>query len=332
MNGNLSRSLWIQVARSFNGPSGHVPQPVGRGHLASFGEFPGRLFSTTSTRSVPLAYTKSEPKAGSGQELKPVIDNPLFILHGLYGFRQQWQTIADALASKLGQTVYTVDARNHGASPHHRDHSCHAMSDDLLELMVKLKIPSASFIGHSMGGKAAMFFALHHNPELTDALIVVDTAPSASPIHTNRQFHKFTTAMKAFKIAKGESLSKVRSRAMKELGDPHPGIRPFILTNFVQDGDDVKWRVNLDAISQYLENFLNFPECQHPYTGPALFLAGGDSDYVTEKEKHEIARLFPNGVIKILPDIGHNIHIEKPDEFLQLITDFLANRKRTVNF
>lgn len=56
--------------------------------------------------------------------------------------------------------VLTVDARNHGDSPHSPDMSYEAMSQDLQDLLPKLDLVPCVLIGHSMGGKTAMLLAL----------------------------------------------------------------------------------------------------------------------------------------------------------------------------
>ena len=56
--------------------------------------------------------------------------------------------------------VLTVDARNHGDSPHSPDMSDEAMSQDLQDLLPQLGLVPCVLIGHSMGGKTAMLLAL----------------------------------------------------------------------------------------------------------------------------------------------------------------------------
>src|SRR5690606_10726753 len=88
-------------------------------------------------------------KLGSGE--------PLIILHGLFGSSDNWQTLGRQFAENF--TVYLVDQRNHGHSPHSEDFSYDFMADDLAELFSDENIEKASIIGHSMGGKTAMRFA-----------------------------------------------------------------------------------------------------------------------------------------------------------------------------
>jgi pimeloyl-ACP methyl ester carboxylesterase len=99
---------------------------------------------------------------------------PLIIMHGMFGMLDNWQLIA----KKLSETfmVFLVDLRNHGRSPHSEEFGYQIMSDDLLRFMNENWIHHAHIVGHSMGGKVAMRFALE-NPDMIDKLAVVDIAP-----------------------------------------------------------------------------------------------------------------------------------------------------------
>ena len=81
---------------------------------------------------------------------------PLLIIHGLFGSSDNWGMLGKRFAKKY--TVYLIDLRNHGRSPHNSTMNYEAMADDLFELMQDEKILNPSLIGHSMGGKAALFF------------------------------------------------------------------------------------------------------------------------------------------------------------------------------
>ena len=81
---------------------------------------------------------------------------PLLIIHGLFGSSDNWGMLGKRFAEKY--TVYLIDLRNHGRSPHSSTMNYEAMADDLFELIQDEKILNPSLIGHSMGGKAALFF------------------------------------------------------------------------------------------------------------------------------------------------------------------------------
>ncbi len=56
--------------------------------------------------------------------------------------------------------MLTVDARNHGNSPHSSVLTYEAMTEDLKHLLAQLRIEKCVLVGHSMGGKTAMTTAL----------------------------------------------------------------------------------------------------------------------------------------------------------------------------
>lgn len=58
------------------------------------------------------------------------------------------------------------------------------------------------------------------------------------------------------------------------------GIRQFLLTNLVEVGGRFSWRLNLDTLAQHLDKIMTFPQQREPYSGPTLFLLGGNSAYV----------------------------------------------------
>lgn len=60
----------------------------------------------------------------------------------------------------LPRQVLTVDARNHGSSPHSPLMTYEAMSLDVQHLLTHLGITKCILLGHSMGGKTAMTLAL----------------------------------------------------------------------------------------------------------------------------------------------------------------------------
>ncbi|KAM9005711.1 sn-1-specific diacylglycerol lipase ABHD11-like isoform 2-T2 [Sarcophilus harrisii] len=126
-----SSCLWISPIRSM------------RRSLATLG--------SSGPRPVPLSY-----KLLDGQDTLP----PVVFLHGIFSNKNIFQAEAKTLAQQTGRKVLTMDARNHGESPHSPDCSYEAMSADLQALLQKLGLAPCVLIGHSMGGKTAMMLAL----------------------------------------------------------------------------------------------------------------------------------------------------------------------------
>ena len=103
---------------------------------------------------------------------------PLVILHGFLGSSDNWRSMSRRLSSHF--TVYCLDLRNHGQSPHSDAMDYPIMAADLREFVEEQSLAQVFLLGHSMGGKVAMQFAGQY-PERVDKLVVVDIAPKAYP-------------------------------------------------------------------------------------------------------------------------------------------------------
>ena len=79
---------------------------------------------------------------------------PILILHGLFGSLDNWQTIANALSNEF--TIYLIDLRNHGKSPHTEAFSYTLMANDIMYMIQKYQLVKPFMIGHSMGGKVVL--------------------------------------------------------------------------------------------------------------------------------------------------------------------------------
>lgn len=270
--------------------------------------------SGAEPRPVPLSY-----KLLDGEAARPAI----VFLHGLFGCKTNFNSIAKALAQQTGRRVLTVDARNHGDSPHSPDMSYEAMSQDLQDLLPKLGLVPCVLIGHSMGGKTAMLLALQR-PELVERLVAVDISPVETTSSSN--FPAYIAAMRAIDIPDEVSRSCARKLADKQLSSliQDMAVRQFLLTNLVEADGRFVWRVNLDALAQHVDKLLAFPPQQESYPGPTLFLLGGNSEFVHPSHHPEIRRLFPRAQMQTVPNAGHWIHADRPQDFMAAIRGFLT--------
>ena len=234
---------------------------------------------------------------------------PLLIAHGLFGSARNWGVIAKRLSA--GRTVVAVDMRNHGASPWDEAHDYAALADDLAEV---IGAGPWDVLGHSMGGKAAMVLALGR-PALVRRLVVADIAPVAYP---HSQAH-LIAAMRAV------DLSRVtrRSEAAAQMeAVPDDGTRAFLLQSL--DVGAGRWVLNLDTLEAEMPKIVGFPEVEGRFEGPALFLAGGASDYVRPEHEDRIRTLFPQARIERLGGAGHWLHAQAPRAFEAAVSAFLS--------
>lgn len=240
---------------------------------------------------------------------------PLVIAHGLFGAARNWSGLSKRYAKD--QRVIAVDMRNHGDSPHDAVHDYPAMAGDLARVIDRSGGP-AQVLGHSMGGKAAMTLALTR-PDLVERLIVADIAP-VSYGHTQQGY---IDAMRAVDLSAVFRRSDVDPILMEAA--PEAGVRAFLLQNLVIKDGRARWRINLDALEANMGALVGFPTLGGRYEGPALFVHGGASAYVTEAHHGEIRRLFPAAEIVAIPGAGHWLHAEQPQAFLQATLRFLTD-------
>lgn len=246
-------------------------------------------------------------KLGQGQ--------PVLILHGLFGSSDNWNGIGKKLAEYF--EVYLIDQRNHGRSPHSDGFNYQLMSDDLYEFVDDNFIEDAVVIGHSLGGKTAMTFALQH-PEKVKRLIVVDISPRASQAFLNQILQGLMSI----------DLSVVKSRKAADeqlsltIGDLN--LRKFLLKNlYWKEKGVLDWRFNLEIINREIKTVDEGIDDEKKFDKPTLFIRGGKSDYILNSDFAMIKSIFPEAEIITIPNAGHWLHAEAPADFLDCVIKFL---------
>lgn len=245
-------------------------------------------------------------KSGSGP--------PLVILHGLFGSLDNWFSIARELDDEF--TLYLVDQRNHGDSPHSQDWNYAVMVEDLKELLDAKELDKVYLMGHSMGGKTAMNFAAKY-PERVEKLIVADISPRYYPIH-----HQ--TILEGLNFL---NLKEIKSR--KEADDQlanyisELGIRQFLLKSLTRDSNGFAWKINLPVITKNIENVGEALAEGSTFDGPTLFLAGANSNYILQKDLPDLEAHFPNYELEFIPNAGHWLHAEQPHAVVEEMRRFL---------
>jgi esterase len=240
---------------------------------------------------------------------------PLIILHGLFGSSDNWYSLSKVFAEKF--RVFTIDQRNHGQSPHTDDHNYNVLTTDLEEFVQQHKLDKPVIIGHSMGGKTAMNFAVK-NPGLLSKLIVVDIIPKAYPVHHDNILEGLTSI----------DLDGLTSRtdADKQLQPfvPGNGTRQFLLKSLTRKEDGgFEWRINLSALEANIEAMGRGLVFDGRFDGPTLFIKGATSSYYKPGDEALVAKYFPNTKWVTL-DSGHWVQAEQPKEFADTVLNFLS--------
>jgi pimeloyl-ACP methyl ester carboxylesterase len=242
---------------------------------------------------------------------------PVILLHGLFGSASNFGTVQRALAARF--RVIALDLRNHGASGHAATMDYESMAADIVETLDRRNAAPAALVGHSMGGKAAMMVALLH-PQSLSRLAVGDIAPVPYQ-HRNAEI---ASAMLALRLVPG--LTRAAADTTLAGSVPEPGVRGFLLQNMTF-GRQPAWRIGLAEIAASMPQIEGWPARHYAaYTGPALFIAGANSDYIVPGHRRAIRALFPAAQIVRLKNAGHWLHADNPAGFVAVLEAFLTDR------
>ena len=240
---------------------------------------------------------------------------PLVVLHGMLGSSRNWQTAGRELVGRYH--VLAPDLRNHGGSPHADEMTYEAMLGDIMGWLDAQGLQTATFMGHSMGGKVAMLLACRH-PERVERLVVVDMAPKdyAWPEH-RQEFAAMNELDLATLHSRGEAETRFEARV------PGWAMRKFLLTNLERTTDGHwRWLINLPVLSAALPALESNPLMPDDrFEGAALFIAGGKSRYVEAGDRSAVTKHFPAAKIKTIAESGHNPHMETREAFVRLVLE-----------
>jgi esterase len=225
---------------------------------------------------------------------------PLIILHGLLGSADNWHSMSRRLSAHY--KVFAVDLRNHGRSPHSDIFEYDVMAADLREFMEQQALPRTMLLGHSIGGKVAMQFAIDYS-ERVDRLVIVDIAPK--PYEPPQRY--ILEALRSLDLTRYKSFADVDAALATKISGE--SLRQFLLKNLARDENGrLRWGLA--------------PE--RTFDKPTLFIRGGRSNYIEDDDAPLIRQIFPQAEIATLPEAGHWVHVNAPEEFFQTVQNFLS--------
>lgn len=241
---------------------------------------------------------------------------PLVFLHGIFGSSDNWLTQARMLSKHYH--TYALDMRNHGQSPHDDAFDYPAMAADVLAFLKKHGIRDPVLIGHSMGGKVAMNFAVAH-PDKLERLIVIDIAPKAYDMRHNAILEGLQ-AIPVNEISSREEADEALAAYVEE-----PEVRQFLLKNLQRKPEGgFRWKLNLPVIGDRIENIGVDLQVEGKFEKPTLFLRGAHSNYVQDEDFDRIREIFPAAEI-VTFDTGHWLPAESPDKFVEKVRGWLGS-------
>ncbi|TCN72948.1 alpha/beta fold hydrolase [Acetobacteroides hydrogenigenes] len=254
---------------------------------------------------------------------------PLIIVHGLYGSSDNWLSVAKRLETHF--SIYLIDLRNHGHSPHSSIHSYEAMALDLSEFIEDKHIEKPILIGHSMGGKVVMQYGLMF-PNRVQRVVVVDISPLSNSHNQHKQHiieeHKsIISTLKGLPIESVNSYVEADIMLKKHIDSER--LRGFLLKNLGRQGKGFRWKFNLTVIAEQLESIMqgfeiNNPKHVNQNSFPILFIKGKESDYIDDDDIKAIHQFYPEFKMVGIDNAGHWVHAEQQDRFINELIQFCS--------
>lgn len=243
---------------------------------------------------------------------------PLMLLHGLYGYGRNWLALGRSLATDYH--VILPDLRNHGTSFHAEIWDYTSMAADITELADALQLSAFALLGHSMGGKVAMQYALTQGAEALSHLIIADISPRA---YAFAYHERLLAALGQLDLA--QIVSRAEASAALAEAIPEPDVRQFLLSNLRRDAEQGwVWQFNLPVLQKGLPAITAALDLQgRCFDRPTLFLGGSRSDYLRPEDLPLIQQAFPQARARWIPDAGHWLHADQPEAVETALRRFL---------
>lgn len=247
---------------------------------------------------------------------------PLVLLHGFTGSTESWASVRPALAGRF--TTITVDLPGHGRSTSPADPARYALArfaQDLGRVLDALGIDRTALLGYSMGGRAALRFALER-PERLIALVIESASPGIEK-----------PAERAARIAADNALADEIER---------DGIAAFVdrwerLPLWASQGalpPDTRSRLRAQRLASDRRGLANSLRgagagIDLPVLGtlgalavPTLLVTGA-LDVPYEELARQMQRTIPGARHVSVADAGHAVHLERPEELAAVVLRFL---------
>jgi pimeloyl-ACP methyl ester carboxylesterase len=184
--------------------------------------------------------------------------------HGLFGMLDNWGSFGKEFGELF--PTHLIDLRNHGKS-FHSDEMNHQVLADILNYMNFHGIEKANLLGHSLGGKAVMTFAISY-PEKVEKLIVADIAPKAYPPH-HQGIIKALQSVNFDEVNSRQEVENVLSQYI-----PEKFVIQFLTKNLYWTEDKkLNWRFNINTLAEKYNDFVANAIKFGKFEGETLFFS-----------------------------------------------------------
>lgn len=263
---------------------------------------------------------------------------PVFLVHGGFDFARTFDVFAPLLA-EAGYRVISWDHRGHGDSQHADLYSWLADERDLLAVVDSVTRQPAPAIGHSKGG-SMLVHVIEALPHRFSRFVAIDGLPFRRPPpdvaereRTLMMREEIDSWLDHRRRAAGlrrppgtiDELARRRARMNPRLS--HEWLRYLVQHGARRDEDGYRWKIDpslrMGGFGPWRSRWVT--ERLPGFAVPMLALLCTESEPMGWGVKRDDIEPYlpPSASLRVIPETGHFIHIERPRETAELVVDFL---------
>jgi esterase len=252
--------------------------------------------------------------------------HPILFLHGGGLNAHTWDVVC--LMLRNDYHCFALDQRGHGDSEWEptSNYSHDSQVADVEGFFAKLQLKKPLLIGHSMGGFAALGYAIKHAASLA-GLVLVDVGPELNMTGSKR-IRDFIAMDRVL-----DSVDAFVERAMAFNPRRNPTLLRKSLLHNLRQLPNGKWTwkhdpnrmsMGADFIKERLERAKQILDDVHKVSCPTLILRGDRSDVFSDENASKFAAALPHGRWVKIPNSGHTIQGDNPSGLLDALRPFIA--------
>lgn len=250
----------------------------------------------------------------------------LVLLHGFTQNARTWDVVRDGLR-RIGPTV-ALDLVGHGDSPKPEEvapYRIPACLEHLERVLERLNLKKVWLVGYSMGGRVSLQYALH-KPERVQGMVLVSTTAGLTDPQARQERVKSDEALASripgwgidgfldywFELDLFAGFKRLPSSRQRELRRERSNNSPIGLANSLRG----MGAGAMPPVWPYLRDM----------EIPTLVIAG-ELDEKFALLARSLAAALPEADLSVVPDIGHAVHLEAPQRFINTLVDYFSRQR-----
>ncbi|PIE83762.1 MAG: hypothetical protein CSA07_05455 [Bacteroidia bacterium] len=240
------------------------------------------------------------------------------LLHGLFGRKEEWKRIGEALADEYH--LLALDMPNHGGTSAMAEMNYGNMANSVAEELKIRGLSNVIILAHSMSGRVSAAMAQRY-PELVKKLMILDSPPIGPfvPQNVKKDMLDSVAAIRESKEHRFDSPEALRSFMLERVQEPM--VVDYISTHYSFDAKNPGWQVGVEGIENFMNNWIQ-EEIPGGVPCPYLMLKGGASPY-SAPFTHEMLKSWKSdGQMVVIEGVGHFVHFQARKEVLEHFRTF----------